>query len=114
MRRRTALVPLALAASLVPGRVLAQQTATWSGTVTYVNPSRVGVDANRQHRDFIVDKEFDNIRSSDGKAVGREKLVVGAYVRVVYARSPLFGSSRATEIDILPWNTGTPLPIPQQ
>jgi hypothetical protein len=114
MRRRTALVPLALAASLVPGRVLSQQTATWSGTVSYVNPTRVGVDANRQHRDFIVDKGFDNVRSSDGSAVGREKLVVGAYVRVVYARSSLFGSSRATEIDILPSHAGSPLPIPQQ
>jgi hypothetical protein len=114
MRRRIALVPLALAASLVPGRVLADQTATWSGTVTYVNPTRVGVDGNRQHRDFIIDKGFDNIRSSDGKAVGREKLVVGAFVRIVYARSALFGSSRATEIDILSWNAGTPLPIPQQ
>jgi hypothetical protein len=114
MRRRTALVPLALAASLVPGRVLADQTATWSGTVTYVNPTRVGVDGNRQHRDFIIGKDFDNIRSSDGKVVGREKLVVGSYVRVVYARSSLFGSSRATEIDILPRSAGTPLPIPQQ
>jgi hypothetical protein len=110
----TALVPVALALSLLPGPVLADQTATWSGTVTYVNPTRLGVDANRQHRDFIIDKGFDNIRSSDGKAVGREKLVVGAYIRIVYARSSLFGSARATEIDILPGNPGTPLPIPQQ
>jgi hypothetical protein len=114
MRSPPVLALLALASALVPGPVLADQTATWSGTVTYINPTRLGVDGNREHRDFIVDKGFDNIRSSDGKAAGREKLVVGSYVRVVYARSSLFGSARATEIDILPGKPGTPLPIPQQ
>jgi hypothetical protein len=114
MRSPTALAPFVLALSLVPGPVSADPTATWSGTVVYVNPTRLGVNGNREQRDFIVDKGFDNIRATDGTAVGRSKLVVGAYVRVVYARSSLFGSARATEIDILPGSPGTPLPIPQQ
>jgi hypothetical protein len=115
MRIAFGLAALAFCCSL-PVCAPADTTGTLTGKVAYVKKSRLGVQANRQSNDFIMDDDFTNIRNSDGKRVGREKLTVGTLVTVTFLRSSLFGSSRVTEVDIIGGGgvMGTPLPIPTQ
>jgi hypothetical protein len=103
----------ALAIALAPVAASAQQTATMSGTIKYVTsvPPRLGVEANRRTTDLIMDASFTNIRAADGTQLGRDQLKVGSSVHVIYLKSPLLGSSRVTEVDVVSTG-GTPLPIP--
>ena len=98
-------------------------TATWSGTVEYINNAHIGVRAAKQVRDFLLPSDFDNVFSASGQKGKRSDIHVGSSVNVTYLQSPLFGSSRATRIDIglfapPPLVTGTlppatPLTVPQ-
>ncbi|MBV9408693.1 MAG: hypothetical protein JO164_07705 [Candidatus Eremiobacteraeota bacterium] len=106
--RSLALIASALGAALAPRAARADQTATFSGTVAYVDSRRLGVSADRRTRDFIMDSDFTNIHTRDGTKVARSALKVGTYVRVIYLQSSVLGSQRVTDLLVIP----PALPIP--
>jgi hypothetical protein len=103
-------IALALAAALaIPAA--ADTTGTWMGKVAYVNGAHIGVHAQAQTRDFLLPSDFTEVYSPSGKKRPRSALKSGMHVLVTYLQSGLFGSTRATRIDIQS-ALSSPLPIP--
>lgn len=102
-----AIVTLMLAVFALPAR--STTTGTWMGTVVYVNTNHIGVKAQAQTRDFILD---DNTAYfTNGKKASHSDIENGMTVTVSFKQSALFGSTHATRIDIssfaLPLPTGS-------
>ena len=113
MRRARSIALLgSLAFAGLPVLARADQTATFSGTVAYVDARRLGVNADRKTRDFIMDPDFANIHTVDGTKMGREALKVGTSVRVIYLESSLLGSQKVTDVLIIPATLPLPSPVP--
>ena len=106
--RSLALAGALVAVVAVPWMARADQTATFSGSVAYVDSRRLGVSADRRTRDFIMDPDFTNIHTRDGTKIRRAALRVGTYVRVIYLQSSVLGSQRVTDVLVIP----PALPIP--
>ena len=112
MRRAQLLAALGAALAAGPGVARADQTGTFAGTIAYVDARRLGVTANRSTRDFILDPDFANIHTPDGKKVARSALKVGTNVRVIYQQSPVLGSTRVTDLLVIPPTLALPSPLP--
>ncbi|MEO9169805.1 MAG: hypothetical protein ABI282_03540 [Candidatus Baltobacteraceae bacterium] len=101
----------------------ADTTGSWAGTVAYINTKHIGVKSVQETKDFLIPADFTNVRSKNGKPKLISDVKVGAYVTVKYLRSPLFGSTRVTEIDfgngfslpssLNPISSIKPLPTPE-
>ena len=101
MRVRNSLLAIVVLVGCFASMVLpAVSGSTWAGKIAYVNRTHIGVKAQSQIRDFLLASDFDNVYASDGTKTSRSKLVVGAFVRVSYSQSVVFGSTRATRIDL--------------
>lgn len=100
----------------------ADTTGSWAGTVAYINRTHIGVKNSHQTKDFLIPSDFTNVKSKNGKPKKLSDVTVGSYVTVRYLQSPLFGSTRVTEIDfgtgfhlnssLNPIQSMAPLPTP--
>jgi hypothetical protein len=105
---RIAMLLCAVSCMIFAAPVRADTSGTWMGTVTYINKSRIGVKSQSQTKDFILPAGLGEVYSGDTKiSIGEIK--VGDLVRIGYSASTLFGSTRATRIDLLNFR---PLPAP--
>lgn len=124
VRRIVAALAFALASAqfVTFATARADTTGSWAGTVAYINRTHVGVKNSHQTKDFLIPSNFTNVKSQNGKLKPLSDVTVGSYVTVRYLQSPLFGSTRVTEIDfgtgfhlkssLNPIQSMAPLPTP--
>lgn len=80
------------------------------GQVAYLNNRHIGVKAQAQTRDFVIDDStqvYVNDKQSTMASVSK-----GATVTVAYAESSLFGSTHATRITVMSFTLPTPSSAP--
>lgn len=93
---------------LTPAR--AETSGTWMGTVVYINNTHIGVKAQAQTRDFLLGSDTGYF--SGGQKVGHGEVTPGMLVVVSYTQSALFGSTRATRVDVKTFAVPAPAPAP--
>lgn len=76
----------------------AATTGLWTGKVAYVNSRHIGVKAESQTRDFVLDSTTQYVEK--GKTVSPSSVKAGITVTVSYTQSSLFGSTHATKVEI--------------
>ena len=93
-----ALLLLAACAVALPARAVTTP-GTWMGSVVYINDRHIGVKANSQTRDFLLDENTQY--THNGKSATHKSVTDGATVTVYFEQRALFGSTKATRVDLM-------------